>query len=149
MSHETGAIEGLPENARRPMEPGEVYIPIVPDEAGVYEVTARSVTLGLMFCALFAMGAAFLAVRVGQGIEAAIPIAILAIGLSPLFSRKSTILENVIIQSIGANSAPETTCDEFAPMDWTMTFSSSVVLRAKRGAIPMARIEIGIAASIP
>jgi putative OPT family oligopeptide transporter len=106
MSHEpTGAIEGLPENARRPLEPGEVYVPIVPDEAGVYEVTARSVTLGLMFCALFAMGAAFLAVRVGQGIEAAIPIAILAIGLSPLFSRKSTILENVIIQSIGANSS--------------------------------------------
>ncbi len=51
------------------------------------------------------MAAAYLALRVGQGIEAAIPIAILAIGLSPLFSRKSTILENVIIQSIGANSS--------------------------------------------
>ncbi len=46
-------------------------------------------------------------------------------------------------------TAPETTCDEFAPIDWMMTFSSSVLLRAKRGAIPMARIEIGIAASIP
>ena len=106
MSHEpTGAIEGLPENARRPLEPGEVYVPIVPDEAGVHEVTARSVTLGLMFCAVFSMAAAYLALKVGQGIEAAIPIAILAIGLSPLFSRKSTILENVIIQSIGANSS--------------------------------------------
>ena len=106
MSHEpTGAIEGLPENARRPLEPGEVYIPIVPDEAGVYEVTARAVTLGLLFCAVFSMAAAYLALKVGQGIEAAIPIAILAIGLSPLFSRKSTILENVIIQSIGANSS--------------------------------------------
>jgi putative OPT family oligopeptide transporter len=106
MSHEpTGAIEGLPENARRPLEPGEVYVPVVPDEAGVYEVTARSVTLGLMFCAIFSMAAAYLALKVGQGIEAAIPIAILAIGLSPLFSRKSTILENVIIQSIGANSS--------------------------------------------
>lgn len=103
--HTTGAIDGLPENARRPLEPDEVYIPVVPDEAGVYEVTARAVTLGLVFCALFAMGAAFLAVRVGQGIEAAIPIAILAIGLSPMFARKSTILENVIIQSIGANSS--------------------------------------------
>jgi putative OPT family oligopeptide transporter len=106
MSHEpTGVIEGLPENARRPLKPGEVYIPIVPDEAGVYEVTARAVTLGLIFCAVFSMAAAYLALKVGQGIEAAIPIAILAIGLSPLFSRKSTILENVIIQSIGANSS--------------------------------------------
>jgi len=106
MSHEpTGAIEGLPENARRPLKPGEVYTPIVPDEAGVYEVTARAVTLGLLFCAVFSMAAAYLALKVGQGIEAAIPIAILAIGLSPLFSRKSTILENVIIQSIGANSS--------------------------------------------
>jgi len=106
MSHEpTGAIEGLPENARRPLEPGEVYTPVVPDEAGVAEVTVRAVTLGLIFCAVFSMAAAYLALKVGQGIEAAIPIAILAIGLSPLFSRKSTILENVIIQSIGANSS--------------------------------------------
>jgi len=106
MSHEpTGAIEGLPENARRPLEPGEVYTPVVPDETGVAEVTVRAVTLGLIFCAVFSMAAAYLALKVGQGIEAAIPIAILAIGLSPLFSRKSTILENVIIQSIGANSS--------------------------------------------
>ena len=106
MEHETSAkIAGLPENARRPLEPGETYIPVVPDETGVYEVTARSVTLGLVFCALFAMAAAYLALRVGQGIEAAIPIAILAIAMSPLFSRRSTILENVIIQSIGANSS--------------------------------------------
>ena len=98
-------IVGLPENARRPMKPGEVYVPVVPDETGVAEVTTRSVTMGLIFCALFSMAAAYLALRVGQGIEAAIPIAILAIALSPLFSRRSTILENVIIQSIGANSS--------------------------------------------
>ena len=98
-------IEGLPENARRPMKPGEVYVPVVPDETGVAEVTTRSVAMGLFFCALFSMAAAYLALRVGQGIEAAIPIAILAIGLSPLFTRRSTILENVIIQSIGANSS--------------------------------------------
>jgi putative OPT family oligopeptide transporter len=102
---ESATIDGLPDNARRPLEPGEIYVPIVPDETGVYEVTARSVTLGLVFCAIFSMAAAYLALKVGQGIEAAIPIAILAIGLSPLFSRKSTILENVIIQSIGANSS--------------------------------------------
>ena len=98
-------IVGLPENARRPLKPGEVYIPVVPDETGVAEVTTRSVTMGLIFCGLFSMAAAYLALRVGQGIEAAIPIAILAIALSPLFSRRSTILENVIIQSIGANSS--------------------------------------------
>jgi putative OPT family oligopeptide transporter len=69
------------------------------------EVTGRSVTLGLFFCALFAMAAAYLALKVGQGIEAAIPISILAIGISRFFVRRSTILENVIIQSIGANSS--------------------------------------------
>ncbi len=106
MSHQTPSrIEGLPENARRPLTPGESYVPVIPDESGVLEVTARSVTLGLIFCALFSMAAAYLALRVGQGIEAAIPIAILAIGLSPLFARRSTLLENVIIQSIGANSS--------------------------------------------
>lgn len=106
MDHSQPAkIEGLPQNARRPLEPGESYVPIVPDETGVQEVTLRSVTMGLIFCAIFSMAAAYLALRVGQGIEAAIPIAILAIGLSPLFARRSTILENVIVQSIGANSS--------------------------------------------
>ncbi len=97
-------IAGLPENARRPLEPGERYVPVVPDEQ-VHEVTTRSVVMGLVFCAVFAMAAAYLALKVGQGIEAAIPIAILAIGLGGFFSRKSTLLENVIIQSIGANSS--------------------------------------------
>lgn len=103
--HEAKQIQGLPENARRPLKPGESYVPVVPDETGVPEVTARSVILGLVFCAVFAMAAAYLALKVGQGIEAAIPISILAIGLSPLFARRSTMLENVIIQSIGANSS--------------------------------------------
>ena len=106
VTHETpSVIKGLPDNARSPMGPGETYIPVVPNETGVHEITARSVTMGLLFCALFSMAAAYLALRVGQGMEAAIPIAILAIGISPLFSRKSTILENVIVQSIGANSS--------------------------------------------
>ncbi len=110
MEHdESAVITGLPENARRPLEPGETYVPVIPDEEGVHEVTLRSVLMGLIFCAIFAMAAAYLALKVGQGIEAAIPIAILAIGLSPtfarVFGRKSTMLENVIIQSIGANSS--------------------------------------------
>jgi putative OPT family oligopeptide transporter len=106
VSHEPPElIAGLPDNARRPLLTGESYRPVVPDETGVFEVTPRSVFLGLVFCAIFSMAAAYLALKVGQGIEAAIPIAILAIGLSAFLGRKSTMLENVIIQSIGANSS--------------------------------------------
>ena len=99
-----GAIAGLPENARRPLKPGETYVPVVPDEI-VTEVTSRSITLGLVLCAVFAMSAAYVALKLGQGIEAAIPIAILGIGYSQIARRRSTILENVIIQSVGANSS--------------------------------------------
>lgn len=107
MSHDHAPqeVQGLPENARRPLREGERYIPVVPDETGVPEVTVRSVALGLLFCAVFSMAAAYLALKVGQGIEAAIPISILAIGLGTFFRRKSSLLENVIVQSIGANSS--------------------------------------------
>lgn len=106
MSHEAPkTVAGLPENARRPLAPGENYIPVVPAESGVPEVTGRSIGLGLLFCGIFSMAAAYLALKVGQGIEAAIPISILAIGLSRFFSRRSSLLENVIVQSIGANSS--------------------------------------------
>ncbi len=106
MTHgsEPQAIKGLPENARRPLEPGEHYVPLVPQD-GVPETTPRAIIMGLVFCAIFSMAAAYLALKLGQGIEAAIPIAILAVGLSRFFPRKNTILENVIVQSIGANSS--------------------------------------------
>jgi len=100
---ESTPIKGLPENYRRVLEPGEDYVPLVPQD-GVLEVTTRSVLYGMLFCAIFSMAAAYLALRVGQGIEAAIPISILAIGISRFYLRRSTILENVIITSIGANS---------------------------------------------
>jgi len=95
----------LPPNARTPLKPGEPYIPMVPAESTMPEVTTRSVVMGLIFCAIFSMAAAYIALKLGQGIEAAIPIAILAIGIGNLMARRSTILENVIIQSIGANSS--------------------------------------------
>ncbi|MHC4945432.1 MAG: OPT family oligopeptide transporter [Planctomycetota bacterium] len=95
----------LPENARKPLKPGEEYIPMIPAESKMLEVTPRSVIMGLIFCAIFAMAAAYLALKIGQGIEAAIPISILAIGIGNVLARKSTILENVIVQSIGANSS--------------------------------------------
>ena len=97
-------IAGLPENARRSLQDGECYIPLVPQD-DMPEVTARSLGLGLVFCAIFAMAAAYVALKLGQGIEAAIPIAILAIGISHAMTRKSTLLENVITQSVGANSS--------------------------------------------
>lgn len=106
MSHgsEPQVIKGLPENARRTLEPGEAYVPLVPQD-GVPETTPRAIVMGLVFCAIFSMAAAYLALKLGQGIEAAIPIAILAVGLSRFYSRRNTILENVIVQSIGANSS--------------------------------------------
>jgi len=105
MSHDApDVIKGLPENARRPLAPGEDYVPLVPMD-GVPETTPRAIIMGLIFCAIFSMAAAYLALKLGQGIEAAIPISILAVGLSRFFPRKNTILENVIVQSIGANSS--------------------------------------------
>jgi putative OPT family oligopeptide transporter len=115
MSHDVDAsvIKGLPENARRPLGSGEVYVPVVPDETGVPEVTARSLVIGFVACAVFSMAAAYLTLKVGQGIEAAIPIAILAVGLARVFARRSTILENVIITSIGASSSQVVTGSVF------------------------------------
>ena len=97
-------IVGLPENARRPLKEGEQYVPVIAGD-GVAEVTTRAITLGLILCAVFAMSAAYVALKLGQGIEAAIPIAILGIGYSQIASRRSTLLENVIVQSVGANSS--------------------------------------------
>ena len=105
VANDTPAIKGLPENARRVLGPGETYVPIVSQERGVLEVTPRSVLFGILFCAIFSMAAAYLALKVGQGIEAAIPIGILAIGVSRFYARRSTILENVIATSIGGNSS--------------------------------------------
>jgi putative OPT family oligopeptide transporter len=101
---EVGSKKGLPENAYRELKEGEAYRPIVPHEAVVPEITVRSVFVGLIMGVIFSAGAAFLGLKVAMVFEAAIPIAILAVGLSALMPRKSTILENVIIQSIGAAS---------------------------------------------
>ena len=94
----------LPENAYRALKPGETYSPIIPADKPVAEFTGRSLVLGLVMAAVFSAAAAFLGLKVGQVFEAAIPISILAVGLGYAFRRRSTILENVIIQSIGAAS---------------------------------------------
>ncbi|MBM4387034.1 MAG: oligopeptide transporter, OPT family [Deltaproteobacteria bacterium] len=95
---------GLPHNAYTELAPGERYVPVVPHDRPVAEITARSVVLGVVMAVVFSFSAAYLGLKVGQVFEAAIPIAILAVGFSVLFKRRSTILENVIVQSIGAAS---------------------------------------------
>jgi putative OPT family oligopeptide transporter len=94
----------LPENAYQPLAAGEVYQPVVPAAAEVPEVTWRSVAWGVFLCALFTAASAYSGLKVGQVMEAAIPISILAIGLGRLYSRRSTLLENVIITGIGGVS---------------------------------------------
>lgn len=94
----------LPENAFRELKPGEEYEPIMSPKKTYREVTPWSVTWGLLMAVLFSAAAAYLGLKVGQVFEAAIPIAIIAIGLSQATKRKNALGENVIIQSIGACS---------------------------------------------
>ena len=95
---------GLPENAYRELKPGEVYTPVYPQAKGILEVTLRSILFGVFMAVIFAGAASYIALKLGQGIESAIPISILAIGFSAMVARKSTLLENVNIMAIGATS---------------------------------------------
>ncbi len=94
----------LPPEAYRELAPGEVYKPFVPADSTIPEVSARSVPWGLFMSLFFTFSIAYLGLKVGTVPEAAIPIAILAVGIGYTYKRKSTILENVIIQSIGSAS---------------------------------------------
>jgi putative OPT family oligopeptide transporter len=101
---ERKSAERLPENAYRVLKPGETYQPYVPAGSIIPEITARSVSIGILMTIIFTAAAAYLGLKIGQVFEAAIPIAILAVGMAGLFARRSTISENVIIQSIGSAS---------------------------------------------
>ena len=94
----------LPENAHRELQPGEEYRPIMSPEKNYPEVTLWSVAVGLLMTIIFSAAAAYLGLKVGQVFEAAIPIAILAVGLSSALGRKNSLGENVMIQSIGSCS---------------------------------------------
>jgi len=100
----SGGKRSLPKSAYRPLEEGEVYTPYIPSDTVIPEITTRSVFLGALMAAIFTLATAVSGLRAGQVFEAAIPIAILAIGIGKVFKRKNTILENVIIQSIGSAS---------------------------------------------
>mgnify|MGYP005798336339 FL=1 len=94
----------LPDNAYRELKQGETYKPIMPASSRPKEVTAYSVTMGLIMAILFSAAAAYLGLKVGQVFEAAIPIAIIAVGVGNIFGKKNTLWQNTIIQSIGASS---------------------------------------------
>lgn len=94
----------LPENAYRELKPGEKYQPLMPADSKPVEVTGYSVSMGILMTVLFSAAAAYLGLRVGQVFEAAIPIAIIAVGVGNLVGKKNTLGQNVIIQSIGASS---------------------------------------------
>ncbi len=104
MEQQEEKITGLPENAYRELKEGEEYRPILSPQRTYPEVNLRSVGVGLLMAILFSAAAAYLGLKVGQVFEAAIPIAIIAVGLSSASKRKNALGENVIIQSIGASS---------------------------------------------
>ena len=101
---EEEVIAGVPENAFRELKPGETYNPLMSPEKSYPEVNVWSVSWGVCMAILFSAAAAYLGLKVGQVFEAAIPIAIIAVGVSTAAKRKHALGENVIIQSIGASS---------------------------------------------
>jgi putative OPT family oligopeptide transporter len=101
-------ITKFPENAYRELKPGETYVPMVPPRVTVPELTPRMFIFGLIMNVIFSIAATFLALKAGQGIETAIPISILAVGLSGFLAkaggRASSILENMYVLSISTTS---------------------------------------------
>ena len=94
----------LPDNAYKELKDGEVYVPVMDPAASITEVTPYSVTWGLLMAVLFSAAAAYSGLKIGQVMEAAIPIAILAVGISAITRRKGALGQNIIIQSIGSTS---------------------------------------------
>ena len=94
----------LPDNAYRELAPGEKYSPVMPASSKPKEVTVYSVVFGIVMAIVFSAAAAYLGLRVGQVFEAAIPIAIIAVGVGNLTGRSGMLGQNVIIQSIGSSS---------------------------------------------
>lgn len=104
MEQEEQKLNSLPDNAYRELKPGEVYKPIMPANSNPREVTTYSVVFGIIMAIVFSAAAAYLGLKVGQVFEAAIPIAIIAVGCGNLMKKNNMLGQNVIIQSIGASS---------------------------------------------
>ena len=103
MEHQS-TTKVLPENAYKELKEGEVYKPVMDPTASVPEVTPYSVLWGLAMAVLFSAAAAYSGLKIGQVMEAAIPIAILAVGISTIARVKGALGQNIIIQSIGSTS---------------------------------------------
>lgn len=104
MENQENKAMQLPENAFRELKEGEQYEPVLDANKVYIEVNAWSVTWGVIMAMIFSAAAAYLGLKVGQVFEAAIPIAIIAVGASTVAKRKGALGENIIIQSIGACS---------------------------------------------
>src|SRR5215470_12284509 len=104
MGEVASETKSLPENAYRPLRPGEEYRPVVAPATILPEATPRSVLWGLFLCAIFTAASAYSGLKVGQVMESAIPISILAIGLARTYARRSTLLENMIITGMGGSA---------------------------------------------
>lgn len=94
----------LPDNAFRELAADEHYRPVMHPAHDYPEATPYSVTLGLILAVIFSAAAAYLGLKVGQVFEAAIPISIIAVGMSGMLRKNNALGQNVIVQSIGACS---------------------------------------------
>ena len=119
--------EQLPDNAFRELKDGEEYEPLMSPQGNYPEVNTWSVTWGVLMAMLFSAAAAYLGLKVGQVFEAAIPIAIIAVGVSTAAKRSKALGENVIIQSIGA-------CSGAVVAGAIFTLPAIYILQAKYGA---------------
>lgn len=128
-------IVKLPDNAFTELKEGEEYEPVMSPRKAVPEVNAWSVTWGVLMAVLFSAAAAYLGLRVGQVFEAAIPIAIIAVGVSTAAKRKGALGENVIIQSIGA-------CSGAVVAGAIFTLPAIYILKAKYPEMSASFIEI-------
>ena len=117
----------LPENAFRELKENEEYEPLMSPSGKYPEVNTWSVTWGVLMAMLFSAAAAYLGLKVGQVFEAAIPIAIIAVGVSTAAKRSKALGENVIIQSIGA-------CSGAVVAGAIFTLPAIYILQAKYGA---------------
>ncbi|HEY4961391.1 MAG TPA: OPT/YSL family transporter, partial [Terriglobales bacterium] len=87
--------KSLPTNAYVPLELGQAYDPLISADKRIPELSSRSIGWGIFLCIVFTVASAYSGLKVGQVMESAIPISILAIGLARLYPRRSTVLENV------------------------------------------------------
>ena len=99
-----GESQSLGADAYSALAPGAVYAPLIPASEQPPEVTWRSVMWGLLFCVVFSVASAYSGLKVGQVMESAIPVSILAIGLARMYRRRSSLLENVIISGLGGTA---------------------------------------------